>query len=136
MGFFQGSAGGVLSLIQIAGGRLGRDLSVQVDRAGPSLNFYWSEAGQPIPYNIVEALRARGAEVTMVGCYALGTGENNESYRVAAPGRAPFALSVYGRMAPVASANSFYNVGAMLSGQVKTLAQLRREDSTWALTCG
>lgn len=120
----------------IASGRMGAALSVQVDRAGPSLNFHWSQAGQPIPYNIVEALRGRGAEVTMVGCYAMGMGENNESYRVVAAGRAPFALSVYAREAPTASANAFYNVGVSLSGQVKTLAQLHREDSTWNATCG
>jgi hypothetical protein len=120
----------------IASGRLGRDLAVQVDRAGPSLNFQWSEAGAAIPYDVLGALRARGAEVAMVGCYALGMGENNEAYRVVAAGRAPFALSVYGRMAPTAAANSFYNVGAALSGQVKTLAQLRGEDSSWNPTCG
>lgn len=120
----------------IASGRMGGNLSVQVDRAGPSLNFLWSEAGQPIPYNIMEALRGRGAEVSMVGCYALGMGENNEAYRVVAPGRAPFALGVYGREAPTASANAFYNVGAGLSGEVKTLTQLQREDSTWSATCG
>lgn len=120
----------------IASGRLGTDLSMQVDRAGPSINFYWSEAGAMIPYDILGALRIRGAEATMVGCYALGMGENNESYRVVVPNRAPFALSVYGRMAPTANANSFYNVGAALSGQVKTLAELRREDSSWNATCG
>jgi hypothetical protein len=119
----------------IASGRLGQDLSVQVDRAGPSLNFSWSEAGAAIPYDVLGALRARGAEVTMVGCYAFGMGENNEAYRVVAAGRAPFALSVYGRMAPTASANSFYNVGAGLSGQVKTLAQMRREDESWNPSC-
>ncbi len=119
----------------IASGRMGRALSVQVDRAGPSLNFYWSEAGAMIPYDVLGALRARGAEVTMVGCYAMGMGENNESYRVVAAGRAPFALSVYGRMAPTANANSFYNVGAGLSGRVQTLAQLRGEDSSWNATC-
>ncbi len=120
----------------IASGRLGRDLSVQVDRAGPSLNFAWSQTGAMIPYDVLGALRARGAEVIMVGCYALGVGENNEAYRVVAPGRAPFALSVYGRMAPTANAESFYNVGAALSGQVKTAAQLRREDASWNATCG
>ncbi len=119
----------------IASGRLGRALSVQVDRAGPSLNFYWSEAGAAIPYDVLGALRGRGAEVTMIGCYTLGMGENNESYRVAAAGHAPFALSVYGRMAPTANANSFYNVGAGLSGQLQTLAQLRGEDSSWNATC-
>ncbi len=41
----------------IASGRLGRDLSVEVDRAGPNLNFYWSEAGAAIPYDVLGALR-------------------------------------------------------------------------------
>lgn len=119
----------------IASGRLGDDLSVQVDRTGPSLNFYWSETGALVPYDVLGALRIRGAELSMVGCYALGPGENNEAYRVVAPGRAPFSLSVYGRTAPTANAESFYNVGLALSGRVKSLADLQREDSTWSATC-
>ncbi len=119
----------------IASGRMGQPLSVQVDRAGPSLNFYWSEAGRPIPYNIVEALRGLGAEVTMIGCAHVGVGENTEAYRVSTPGHAPFALGVYGREAPTANADSFYNVGVNLSGQVQTLAQLRRDGSEWNQAC-
>ena len=119
----------------IASGRMDGGLSVQVDRAGPSLNFYWSEPGQPIPYNIVEALRGRGAGVILVGCTSLGMGENTEAYRVALTGHAPFALSVYGREAPTASASSFYNVGVALSDQVQTLAQLRRDGGDWKASC-
>lgn len=118
----------------VASGRLGGALSVQVERA-PSLNFYWSETGALIPYDVVEALRGRGAEVTMIGCSPLGGGENNQAYRVVANGRAPFALSVYGRPAPTANAGAFYNVGLNLTGQVPTLAQLSRDGSEWAPAC-
>jgi hypothetical protein len=120
----------------IASGRLGRDLSVQVDRNGPSLNIFWAEAGAMIPYDVLGALNVRGAEATMIGCLSYGMGESNKVYRIAAPGRAPFALSVYDRMAPTAEAQSFYNVGATLSGQVQTLAQLRRDGDEWTPTCG
>lgn len=119
----------------IASGRLGRDLSVQVDRAGPSLNIFWGETGAMIPYDVLGALSVRGAETAMIGCLSFGAGESNKVYRVSAPGRAPFALSIYDRMAPTANASSFYNVGATLSGQVQTLAQLRRDGNEWTPTC-
>lgn len=135
---------GRLSMIQwharpegtlIASGRIGPALSVQVDRAGPNLNFFWGETGALIPYDVIEALRGRGAEVSMVGCMLLGTGEANKLYRVSAPGRAPFALSLYERGAPTANAASFYNVSINLSGQAQTLAQLRRDGNEWNATC-
>ncbi len=135
---------GRLSMIQwdarpegtlIASGRIGRALSVQVDRAGPSLKFFWQETGALIPYDVIEALRGRGAEVTMVGCMIFGVGEANKLYRVSAPGHAPLALSLYDRGAPTANAASFYNVGINLSGQVQTLAQLRRDGNDWNATC-
>lgn len=119
----------------IASGRLGQDVSVQVDRNGPTLNFFWSGTGEPIPYNIVDALRVRGAEVSMIACYSLGGGENTEAYRVLAPGRAAFAMSIYHRDAPTANADAFYNVGVGLSGQVQTIAQLRRDGNEWNPTC-
>lgn len=119
----------------MASGGIGSDLAVQIDRAGPSLNFSWGKTGELIPYDVVEALRGRGAEVTMIGCSSLGAGENTLAYWVAAQGRAPFALSVYSRTAPTANAQSFYNVAMALNGQVQTLAQLRRDGSEWTPAC-
>lgn len=119
----------------IASGRLGRPLSVQVDRAGPSLNFFWGASGAPIPYDLLGALRGRGAQVAMVGCSMLGVGETSKLYRISVANRAPFALSIYDRMAPTANAGSFYNVGVNLSGRVPTLAQLRRDGSEWKASC-
>jgi hypothetical protein len=119
----------------IASGVLADVVSVQIDRAGPSLNFYWSEVGALIPFDAVEALRVRGAEATMVGCSQLGTGEFNRVYRVAAPERAPFMLAIYDRTAPTANANSSYSVSMNLAGQMQTLAQLRRDGSEWSERC-
>jgi len=120
--------------VLVASGRLGDALSVQVERA-PSLNFYWSEVGMPIPYDVVEALKARGSEATLVGCMSFGAGEVNRSFRITASGHAPFTLGVYARMAPTANASSFYNVGADLSGRAKTLADLGNSGDEWTATC-
>lgn len=117
----------------VAQGRLGK-LDVQVERT-PSLNFYWQETGALIPYDVIGALRGRGAQVTLIGCTKLGVGETSKAYRINAPGRAPFGLSVYDRDAPTANADSFYNVGIDLSGRTSTLAQLRRDGSEWNETC-
>jgi hypothetical protein len=121
--------------VLVASGRIGDDLSVQVERSPPSLNFYWSEVGMPIPYDVVEALKARGAEATLVGCMSFGMSEVNRSFRVSAPGHAPFTLGVYARTAPTANAHSFYNVSTDLSGRVKTLADLGASGDDWAATC-
>lgn len=119
----------------IASGRLGSNLSVQVDRSGPSLNFYWGETGALIPYDVINALRIRGATAALTGCSQLGVGEFTQVYRVTTAGRAPFQLSIYARNAPTANAESFYNVSLNLSGQVQTIAQLRRDGSEWTATC-
>lgn len=119
----------------LASGRLGSDLAVQIDRSGPTLVFSWAETGGLIPYDAVGALRVRGAALTMIGCSQLGVGEFTQVYRVAAPQRAPFMLTVYARSAPTAEAESFYNVSLNLAGQVQTLAQLRRDGSEWAQVC-
>jgi hypothetical protein len=133
---------GLLPMIQWSGapegtlaaqGQLG-DVEVQLERT-PSLNFYWDETGAFIPYDVVGALQGRGAEVTMIGCSQIGVGEMSKAYRVTAPGHAPFGLGVYDRSAPTANADSFYNVSTDLTGQIKTIAELRRDGSEWAEAC-
>jgi len=119
----------------LASGRLGRDVSVQIDRQGPVLGFSWAETGALIPYDAIGALRVRGATAAMIGCAQMGVGEAQKAYRVTAPGRAPFQLTIYDRTAPTANAESFYNVGMSLSGRVQTLAQLRADGSEWAPAC-
>jgi hypothetical protein len=72
--------------------------------------FSWSRAGAMSPYDVVGALRLRGAEVTEVACERLGVGERSLRYRVEAPPRSPFGLVVYDREAPTANALSTYGV--------------------------
>lgn len=106
-----------------AQGALG-NVEAQVMRTPPSFGLMWGATGEPIPYDVVSELRARGATVTLVGCQAFGMGENNQSYVVVAPGHAPFGLGIYAREAPTASAGAFYNVGVDLTGRPPTLASL------------
>jgi len=115
----------------VAQGAIG-SVETQVMRSPPSFALMWAATGEPIPYDVVGELRARGATLTMIGCMALGMGENEEVYVVAAPGHAPFGLSVYGREAPTASAGSFYNVTVNLTGRLPTRASL---GSDYAPTC-
>ena len=118
-----------------SGNRLGRDLAIQSDRVARTVTFSWGEAGAMIPYDAVGALRERGADVTMIGCSQLGTGEFNKAYRVTPHAGAPFQISIYDRMAPTANASSFYNVTVNLNGQVQTLAQLRTDGMEWTERC-
>jgi len=118
----------------VAQGRLG-GVEVQLESA-PRLSFYWGETGQLIPYDVVEALRGRSAAVTLIGCMSFGAGEAFRVFQIEVPGRAPFALGVYSRMAPTADASSFYNVTLELTGEVTTLDQLRaRDGDDWAAAC-
>lgn len=118
-----------------APGRMGADLEVEVDSAVPSVTFAWSDVGALIPYDVVSALRLRGAAPEMIGCAQIGTGEFSKAYRVAPEGVPPFLLSIYERTAPTANASSFYNVRAELSGAVPTLAQLGSDGNNWASAC-
>ena len=88
----------------------------------------------------VEALaqeRVRGARVDPIGCYAYGAGESNSVWRVDAPGHAPFALTVYRREAPTASALSHITVSADAERNIPTLGDLRaaEPDQDWMATC-
>ena len=119
----------------VAQGRLGAAEAQVMNGSGPRFALFWAATGEMIPYDVIEALRGRGAEVTMIGCAQMGAGEANKAYRVVAAGRAPFQLSLYDRTAPTANAESFYNASIDLSGRVQTLSQLRTDGSDWAARC-
>ncbi len=109
-------------------------LNVEVTRTPTTrIIFNWSATGQPIPYDPVEALRVRGAQVYPIGCYALGAGESNGVWRVDAPGHAPFALTVYRREVPTASALSYITVSADAERNLPTLGDLMaaEPDQDW-----
>ncbi|MGH7018256.1 MAG: hypothetical protein ACREEY_00145 [Brevundimonas sp.] len=109
-------------------------LNVEVTRTPTTrIIFNWSATGQPIPYDPVEALRVRGAQIYPIGCYALGAGETNGVWRVDAPGHAPFAMTVYRREAPTASALSYITVSADAERNIPTLGDLMaaEPDQNW-----
>lgn len=115
-------------------GALGPDIEAMTEAGNAT--FSWSEAGMPIPYDIVGALQERGASVTMVGCSQLGTGEFNKVYSVTPSSAAPVQVTVYQREAPTADAWSFYNVGVPIGGGgVQTLAELRSDGMEWTEAC-
>lgn len=110
-----------------------------VARRAPSsvLELSWTAVGEPVPYEIVEALRARGAGVAAIGCYAYGAGESNTVYRVEAQGRAPFAMTVYRREAPTGSAWSSLTITADAERNIPTLDGLKaaEPDPEWTADC-
>lgn len=113
-------------------------LNVEVTRTPTTrIIFNWSATGEPVPYDPVEALKVRGASVDPIGCYAYGAGEGESVWRVAAPGHAPFALRVYRREAPTASALSYITVTADAERNIPTLDDLRaaEPDQDWMETC-
>jgi len=72
-------------------------------------------------------MKIRGARLTEVACLNLGGGEQSHVYRVDYAGRPTFGLTVYGRDAPTASANSSYTATADLKGPAPTLASVKRQ---------
>ncbi|MBD7941755.1 hypothetical protein [Brevundimonas guildfordensis] len=111
-----------------------------VARRAPTavLELSWTAVGEPVPYEVVEALRTRGARVSPIGCYAFGAGESNTVYRVEAAGHVPFAMTVYRREAPTANAWSTLTITADAERNIPTLDSLRaaERDSEWTTDCG
>lgn len=119
----------------VASGRLG-DLYVAVTRMpAPGAIIRWFKEGEPIPFNLDEALRVRGATLTMIACLAFGSSEDTRVYHVSASGKAPFALTVSRREAALASQSSDFSASADFSGIMPSLAELRRETSEWQSAC-
>lgn len=112
-------------------------LGVLAQDAPPRMVVGWSVTGAPVPYDIVGALRARGADIDTIGCYTFGASESTNVLYVEAPGHAPFALTVYSREAPTASAQSSYSVSAAADRVIPTLDDLRRAEpfEEWQARC-
>lgn len=108
----------------MASGQLGPfTVSIEGRGAPASVNAAWSAVGQPIAYDVVEALRQRGASLTLAACEKLGTGEGQRVFAAQAPGRAPFTLTIDQREAPTGNANSYYSATATLDGRTPPRGQ-------------
>ena len=77
----------------------------------------WMQVGAEIPYDVANALRARGVTMTEMSCEKIGTGEGNRTYAGTAPGRAPFTLIIDQRTAPTGDATSYYGASGRLDGR-------------------
>lgn len=120
---------------QSGAGRLG-DIAVALTPApSAGASFSWFKNGEPIPFNLEQALRVRGVPPAMIGCVKTGVGEDSAVYRVAPAGKAPFVLTVARREAAVASQSSDYNVTADFSGRPVTLASLNRRGEGYEARC-
>ena len=102
-----------------------------------SLILGWSEVGADTPYDLPGALAARGARVEPLGCYHYGVVEVNAAYVIEAPGRAPFAVTIYSRGAPFAQSTAAQSFEVGLDGVLPTKAGLRAEyrDPAWVAPC-
>ena len=119
----------------VASGRLG-DVEVAVTRMpAPGVTVRWFKNGETIPFNLEEALRVRGAALTLIACQAFGAAEDTRIYRVAASGRSPFVLTIGRREAAVATQSSDFSASSDFSGRVPSLAALRRDGNEWQPTC-
>lgn len=123
----------------VATGRFGA-LDAWVDgnaQAATALTFRWGEVGGDPPYDLPGALAARGARVEPLGCYHYGVSEVNAVHLVDAPGRPPFAITVYTRGAPTGQAIAHQTLQVALDGVLPTRAGLRAEhrDPPWVDPC-
>lgn len=123
----------------VASGQLGTDLSATVTRIPPALTFQWDSSGDLVPYDLVEALKGRGAALTLVACQSYGGPfDVVRVFNVAAPGRTPFGLTIYAHDAAIAGAYAAFYASLHLTGQPATLASVRAEDQAdgdWNADC-
>ncbi|MBL8530975.1 MAG: hypothetical protein JNK94_04500 [Hyphomonadaceae bacterium] len=115
-------------------GQFGPQVEVTANASARTFSFGWQAVGEPIPYDLVGALRERGAALGLIGCAQVGTGEFNRVYSVTAAGGRALQLNIYERTAPTGDAFSAYGVETNLTGRVQTLAQLRSDGSEWVAT--
>lgn len=102
----------------LASGKLGGlDVLVEGPGAPRAVGVNWGATGAMIPYDVVGAMRARGATLAEMSCEKIGTGEGGRSYAGTAPGRAPFTLRIDQRTAPTGNALSYYAASVSLDGR-------------------
>ncbi len=121
----------------VATGRLANlDASVE-DAPQPRLSFSWAAVGELVPFDPEQALRGRGAELSLVACQAFGMSATSKVFHVTLPGRAPFGLTIHSRGAPTANASAYFNASVDLAGQLPSLEDLRADPSTgeWSAIC-
>ena len=119
-----------------ATGTLGKFDAVIDPKAG-EISFGWQAVGEPSPYDVAQALKARGVALTQIACQSFGLSEQTRIFRITAPGQTPAGLTVASRQAPTASASSFYSAALDVTRLPPTLAAVRAKapNDGWTAVC-
>lgn len=117
-------------------GALGK-LEAVIDAKAGEIGFNWAAVGQPVAFDVYEALKVRGVALTLVACQAFGLSEQTQIYRMAVPGQAPAGLTIARREAPTASATSYYGASLDFVRPPPTLSAIRAKapQDGWQATC-
>jgi len=113
-----------------------RGITLAVTRR-PSLGvtLSWNSSGEPISFNLEDAMAVRGARLSMIACQSFGSSEGTHVYSVNAAGKAPFALTIAFLNAAVASQSSNFTASVDFSGRMPSLTALRRDGGEWTPEC-
>ncbi|MCB1684161.1 MAG: hypothetical protein KDI31_06740 [Pseudomonadales bacterium] len=112
-----------LSSVQWSSDREGTlgDLAVVLrGDSAPGISFAWYEIGAYGRYNVIDALRSRGATLQTLGCpqYPGASMGQEKVMRVDTENAAAFTISVYSRGAPTAIEPGIYEVNAQFGGAI------------------
>ena len=104
------------------------DLQVHLPEAGHSITFHWQQQGGESPYNIIDALRIRGAKLHILGCPnypGASMGREKVMMVTSEDGQSTFLLTVYSRPAPTGIEQGLYQVDVDFSGTIPDMADLQ-----------
>lgn len=100
----------------LATGKLGKlDIAIQGRGTPDTVSANWTMVGAEIPYDIPEALSARGVSIMEVSCEKVGAGAGTRTYAGISPGQVPFALIVDQQTAPLGHMQSYYTATISLA---------------------
>lgn len=117
-------------------GTLGK-LEAVIDAKAGEVGFNWMAVGEPVAFDVYEALKVRGVSLTLVACQAFGLSEQTRIYRMTVAGQAPAGLTIARREAPTAAATSYYGASLDFVRPPATLPAIRARapQDGWQATC-
>lgn len=99
----------------LAEGQLGNLRAFVEGSTSPTnVGFAWAAVGAEIPFDVVNAMRAGGATLTLTSCEKIGVGEGVRHFAGFMAGKAPFSLKVEQRTAPTGISQSYYSFSVSL----------------------
>lgn len=118
-----------LSMVQWSSETTGTldEARVDLSDTGSRISFYWQQQGMASPYNIIDALRIRGATLRTLGCpqYPGATMGREKVMLAELEGQSSFLITVYTRPAPTGTEQGLYQVDVDFSGEIPGMAALQ-----------